>query len=84
MEKLNVDDWQSRLIGLATDGCSAMRGRKDGFAARLQREMSALTTVHCVSHRLQLSVLDATKEVSYLSEKFESMLKLFNFYHYSS
>ena len=40
MEKMNVDDWQSRLIGLATDGCSAMRGRKDGFAVRLQRQVS--------------------------------------------
>ena len=84
MEKSHLDNWRERLIGLATDGCSAMRGRKQGLTTRLQNEVSTFTTVHCVAHRLQLAILDAAKDLPYLGEKFEPTLKkLFNFYHYS-
>ena len=84
MEKSHLDNWRERLISLATDGCSAMRGRKQGLTTKLQNEVSTFTTVHCVAHRLQLAILDAAKDLPYLGEKFEPTLKkLFNFYHYS-
>ena len=82
--KRGFPDWKRRLIGLGTDGCNTMRGKHNGLAARIERQVPNITTIHCVAHNLQLAIMDAAQDLPYLSEKFEPTLKkLFQFYHYS-
>ena len=79
-----LQDWKQRLIALGTDGCNAMRGVHNGLAARIERQVAGVTTIHYIAHNLQLVILDASRDVPYLREKFEpTSKKLFNFYYYS-
>ena len=79
-----MEDWRSKMVGLATDGPNVMRGTRSGLAVRLERQVDGLVTVHCVAHDLHRCVLDACKELDYLKLKFEPTLKkLFSHYHFS-
>ena len=51
-----------------------MMGCKSGIAALLKADIPHLVEIHCVAHRLQLSVLDAICDHSYITE-FEGGLK---------
>ena len=42
-----------------------------------------MVEIHCVAHRLQLSVLDAIRDHSYISEFESGLKKLFSFYNKS-
>ena len=60
-----------------------MMGCNNGVAALLKQCGPAVVEIHCIAHRLELSVLDAVKEVSFV-ETFESSLKaICSFYHRS-
>jgi hypothetical protein len=58
--KLQLDN----LVGVSCDGASAMLGRKQGFASRLQELMPYLIIVHCLAHRLALSCKDAMQDTA--------------------
>lgn len=71
------------MIGANFDGASVMMGVRTGVRALLQRDFPAIIVIHCVAHKLELSVLDAAKSMPYL-QKFEATMKsIFNFYHFS-
>ena len=42
------------VIGLGTDGASAMTGKKNGVSAFLKKENPHCINVHCIAHRLAL------------------------------
>lgn len=70
------------MIGANFDGASVMMGVRTGVRALLQRDFPAIIVIHCVAHKLELSVLDAAKSMPYL-QKFEATMKsIFNFYHF--
>ena len=46
-----------QLIGLCTDGASVMTGKNSGVAARLKQLNRHLVSVHCICHKLSLSVI---------------------------
>ena len=71
------------MIGFGADGASVMMGQKGGIAAILKADVPYLVEIHCVAHRLQISVFDAIREHSYISEFESGLKKLFSFYNKS-
>lgn len=47
--------------GQGYDGAGAMTGKEKGVAARIMKIFPLAAFVHCFSHRLNLSVMKATK-----------------------
>ena len=68
------------MVGFGADGVSVMMGHKGGVAALLKAVVPHLIDIHCVAHRLQLSVLDAIRDHPYISEFESGLKKLFSFY----
>ena len=54
------------LIGANFDGASVMIGEKSGVKALLKKDFPVITVIHCVAHKLELSVRDAAKSMPYL------------------
>ena len=75
--------WKDKMVGFGADGASVMMGHKGGVAALLKVDIPHLVEIHCVAHRLQLSVLDAIRDHSYISEFESGLKKLFSFYNKS-
>jgi hypothetical protein len=46
-----------------SDGASVMLGKRNGVAAVLKREIEHLSEQHCVTHREDLGIDDAWKQV---------------------
>jgi hypothetical protein len=61
-------------VGLAVDGASVMSGQVNGLAAKLKRVCPALIHVHCIAHRLQLAVSQASSAWDILDEEVEPLL----------
>ncbi|XP_060553485.1 zinc finger protein 862-like [Ruditapes philippinarum] len=81
-------DWNKFLlktVAISCDGASVMVGCKGGVGAILRRQQPDMITIHCMAHRLELSLKDAAKSVK-LYEKTISVLAmgLYYFYHNSS
>ena len=72
------------LIGANFDGASVMIGEKSGVKALLKKDFPVITVIHCVAHKLELSVLDAAKSMPYLQIFEETLKSIFNFYHFST
>jgi hypothetical protein len=63
MEMLKVCDLNLyNMVGLATDGASAMRGDYTGLVGLLKQELPWLVAVHCAAHRLHLVAVDLLKD----------------------
>ena len=77
---LPPDQWRKKLVGFGSDGASVMCGSRGGVTALLKKDVPHLIAVHCVAHRLELSILDVIKDISYIG-KFESVVKkVYEFY----
>lgn len=84
MYKLGLDakDCPS-LVCANFDGASVNFGCKSGVATRLKAVFPDIVAIHCIAHKLELAVLDASKTVKYMSQ-FETTLKsIYSLYHYS-
>jgi hypothetical protein len=54
---------QNKMVGVTTDGASNMMGCKRGFSTLLKNNIPDLVAIHCIVHRLELSVKDSVKVV---------------------
>ncbi|MCO5597856.1 hypothetical protein L7F22_051941 [Adiantum nelumboides] len=50
-----------KIVGVATDGASAMTGSEIGFVTLLKKDLPSLIAVHCIAHREALAVSDVAK-----------------------
>ena len=71
------------LVSANFDGASVMQGRKSGTMSKILERVPHIVPMHCVSHKLELAVLDAVKHVSFLQSFEETIKGIFSFYHYS-
>ena len=68
------------LIGANFDAGSVMMGAMSGVRALLQKDFPAIIVIHCVAHKLELSVLDSAKSIPDV-QTFEATIKsILNFY----
>ncbi len=72
---------KSHLICLTTDGASVMTGRESGLITRLKKDYTLLESIHCLAHRLELSVNDALKSVTGCNHFEIFISKLYTLYH---
>jgi hypothetical protein len=59
-------DWPefaSKLVGLSCDGASVMTGCRSGVKALLEKDSPCIVTIHCLAHRLELCLKDATQKI---------------------
>ena len=76
-------DWKSKLVAIGTDGASVNTGKNTGVVKRLRDEVPHLVGVHCMAHRLELSLNDAAKTVPPQKATNQLLLSLYLFYHAS-
>ena len=80
---MDEDVIKDNFIAFASDGASAMLGRKSGVAAHLQLLYPQLIVWHCLNHRLELAVGDTVKQTNNVNH-FKSFLdKMYTLYHRS-
>ncbi|KAM3372293.1 hypothetical protein ACQJBY_019277 [Aegilops geniculata] len=66
------------LRGQGYDGASNMRGDLNGLQALFLQECPYAYYVHCYAHRLQLALVDASKEVVPVSQFFQKLVYIIN------
>lgn len=84
LDRLGVTDWKGRLSSLGTDGASVNTGSQGGLGTILKKDIPYMLQIHCVAHKLELSVLDACKTVSYVNEFQTTVKGVLKFYSRSS
>ena len=55
---LGLKEWKKSTIGFGEDGASVNLGRRQGVASILKQEVDHLIDIHCLPHRLELSMLE--------------------------
>lgn len=81
--ELGVKDWKQSTIGFGADGASVNLGKRQGVASLLKREVSHLIDIHCLPHRLELSILEMQRECKYVKEVYDILHLVWKTYHYS-
>ncbi|XP_056428266.1 zinc finger MYM-type protein 1-like [Hyla sarda] len=61
------------------DGASVMSGRLNGVQARIKKEVPCALYIHCMSHRLNLVIVDTVKNVQAANKFFVKLEKLYVF-----
>ena len=56
------EEWQNKAIAAGCDGATVNLGCNNSVATRLKKEHPYFLVVHCVAHRLELAVLDVSKD----------------------
>lgn len=79
------ENWQQKIVGMATDGASVMLGCKNGVVAKIKELVGRpyIQAVHCSAHRLELSYKDACKPVDLFKKVDALLLSLYLFYRNS-
>ncbi|XP_063675854.1 zinc finger MYM-type protein 1-like [Bolinopsis microptera] len=57
-------DPESKLVAQTYDGASTMSGRTSGVQARIREVIKRAIFIHCMAHKLNLALQDATKAIS--------------------
>ena len=70
----------SKIMGLGTDGASAMTGQNKGLTGMLLRHNPHIKNVHCIAHRLALCTSQAATNIPALKEYQDIMRNLFNYF----
>ncbi|KAK2554058.1 Zinc finger protein 862 [Acropora cervicornis] len=83
MVEFGLENWKSQTVAFGSDGAPVYVGRLNGIVAKLHVEIPWLLGVHCIAHRLELSVLDALKDEEQLKNVQEMLQGLYKHYHYS-
>lgn len=83
LEKVDFINYVKRnLVGYVSDGEPVMSGKKGGLLALFQQNTDNFVYgIHCMAHRLELSIVKALQSVQYF-EKFDALINnLFQFYN---
>ena len=83
MVEFGLKNWKSQTVAFGSDRASVYVGRLNGVVAKLRVEIPWLLGVHCIAHRLELSVFDALKDEEQLKNVQEMLQGLYKHYHYS-
>lgn len=82
---MNIDEhWKDKLVGGGSDGANVNIGKNNSVATRLSEAGGQhVLNMHCVAHRLGLSILNAIKSNPMLSTIQDMLKKIYKHYHYS-
>ena len=79
-KQLRIRNIDCNIMGLATDGASAMTGRKEGLTGQFLKDKPHLVNTHCVAHRLALCNEQSAKLVPAMNE-YQRTLEMI-YYHF--
>jgi len=82
-EDLGLKEWTKSTIGFGADGASVNLGRRQGVASILKREVDHLIDIHCLPHRLELSMLEMQRDCKYVKEVYDILHLVWKTDHYS-
>lgn len=73
-----VENYDSKLVSLTSDGASVNTGRISGLMTRFASERNWLVSIHCINHRVELAVKDALTETRFkeIDEFYQSNFNL--------
>ena len=77
------ENWKAKLIGAGSDGARVNIGRNNSVATRMQEDREYVVIGHCVSHRLEIGVVDAIRDNPYMAIVQDMLKKIYKHYHYS-
>jgi hypothetical protein len=85
LEKHGLLYWlpSCNLIGIDTDNAASLLRTEHGLLKKVRSNLSHVIGVHCVAHRLNLSVLSAVKNGKFFDDTDSTLKKLHKFYQYS-
>lgn len=82
---LSFDCFLSKVVSLSCDGASVMVGCRNGVGALLKKIQPSIVVMHCMAHRLELSLKDAAKKHALYDKVVRVLLQgIYLFYHNSS
>jgi len=81
MVEFGLQHWKLQTVAFGSDRGSVYVGTSNGVVAKLRVEMPWLVGVHCIPHRLDLSVLDALKDEQQLTDVQEMLQGVFKQYN---
>ena len=76
--------WRQRLVAIGSDGAAVMVGKRSGVAVHLSEGPSHVLSVHCMAHRLELSLKDAASTNSCYKKLDGLLLGMYYFYNNSA
>ena len=79
-KQLRIRNIDCKIMGLGTDGASAMTGRKEGLTGQFLKDNPHLVNTHCVAHRLALCTEQSAKLVPAMNE-YQRTLEMI-YYHF--
>lgn len=77
------EEWESKLVALATDNAAVMVGAKSGVVSQLKGDQAYIICIHCMAHRQELALLNAIKSHVIFQRVEEFLSGLYTFYHTS-
>ena len=77
--ELDVEEWQSKLVGMCVDGAAVNLGIRCGLVARIREDLPWLVAIHCLNHRLELAAIDAFAK-TYMDEVSSMLVDLYYLY----
>lgn len=86
LEAVDIDNelLKEKLVGCTFDDASVMMAKRRGAMQQLQPDIGRPVIVtHCISHTIELAVLDAVKTSSYLNRFKDTINYIFQRYFYS-
>ena len=78
-----MKEWKKSTIGFGADGASVNLGKRRGVASLLKREVHHLIDIHCLPHRLELSMLEMQQQCKYVKEVYDILHLVWKTYHFS-
>ena len=77
--RLPTPDFQTKLVGITSDGASVNTGRINGLMTQLAEGRDWLIKIHCVNHRIELAVKSAFQNTSFnvIDELYNTIYYLF-------
>lgn len=78
-----MKEWKKSTIGFGVDGASVNLGKRRGVASLLKREVDHLIDIHCLPHRLELSMMEMQQECKYVKEVYDILHLVWKTYHFT-
>ena len=79
-KQLRIRNIDCKIMGLGTDGASALAGKKEGLTVQFLKDNPHLVNTHCVAHRLALCTEQSAKLVPAMNE-YQRTLEMI-YYHF--
>lgn len=82
-EELEFFQWKESVVGFGADGASVNLGSRQGVAAKLKQGVGHLIDIHCLPHRLELSMLEMQRQCKFVQNVYDILHLVWKTYHYS-